>query len=197
MSQPAPDLRRSRQVLRRFGTLVGLAVAAGVLAGAVAAAFSPVTVTSTALVVLPGSTPGTAAAVAIAGSDPVLAGALPRLSPVTSLETLRGEVRVTSLTPSVLAISARAGTAARAAATANAVAESYIGYAGPAASPAGHARAELLEAATSATGTAPLTRLLAGALLGVASGVLAGVIAALVSRRPAFGPLCDSRGSAT
>jgi hypothetical protein len=197
MSQRAPDLRRFRQVLRRFGTLVGLAVAAGVLAGAVAAAFSPVTVTSTALVVLPGSTPGTAAAVAIAGGNPVLAGALARLSPVTSLETLRGEVQVTSPTPNVLAISARAGTAARAAATANAVAESYSDYVGSAASPAGHARTQVLQYATTATGTAPLMRLLAGALLGVASGVLAGVIAALVSRRPVYGPLCDSLGSAT
>ena len=199
MSQSAPDLRSSRQIFRRYGILVGAAVAASLLAGVVTAAFSAATVTSTALVALPATTLTAAAAVPIADSDPVLAGALPRLSPGTSLATVRGEVLVRSPRPDVLSVSARAGTAAQAEATANAVAESYIGYAGSAGSPAGHMPAVMLQPATSGTGAAGLLRLLVGALLGVASGVLTGVIAALAYRRliltrgPVPGDLVPSR----
>jgi hypothetical protein len=199
MSQSAPDLRSSRQIFRRYGILVGAAVAASLLAGVVTAAFSAATVTSTALVALPATTLTAAAAVPIADSDPVLAGALPRLSPGTSLATVRGEVQVRSPRPDVLSVSARAGTAAQAEATANAVAESYIGYAGSAGSPAGHMPAVMLQPATSGTGAAGLLRLLVGALLGVASGVLTGVIAALAYRRliltrgPVPGDLVPSR----
>ena len=199
MSQSAPDLRSSRQIFRRYGILVGAAVAASLLAGIVTAAFSPAMVTSTALVALPATTLTAAAAVPIADSDPVLAGALPRLSPGTSLATVRGEVQVRSPRPDVLSVSARAGTAAQAEATANAVAESYIGYAGSAGSPAGHMPAVMLQPATSGTGAAGLLRLLVGALLGVASGVLTGVIAALAYRRliltrgPVPGDLVPSR----
>ena len=135
MSQSAPELRSFRQVFRRYGILIGAAVAASLLAGVVTAAFSPAMVTSTALVALPLSSLTSTAAVAIADSDPVLVGALPRLSPGTSLGTVHGEVQVRSLTPYVLSISARAGTAAQAEATANAVAESYMGYAGSAGRP--------------------------------------------------------------
>ncbi len=183
MSQSAPDLRSSRQIFRRYGILVGAAVLASLLAGVVTAAFSPVMVTSTALVALPVTTLTPAAAVAIADSDPVLAGALPRLSRGTSLATVRGEIQVSSPTPNVLSVRARAGTAAQSEAAANAVAESYIGYAGSAGSPAGHIPALMLQSATSAREAAGLMRLLVGAMLGVASGVLIGVIAALAYRR--------------
>ena len=170
MSQSAPDLQSSRQLFRRYGILVGAAVAASLLAGVVTAAFSPAMVTSTALVALPVTTLTTTTAVAIADSDPVLVGALPRLSPGTSLATVHGEVQVRSLTPYVLSVSARADTVAQAEATANAVAESYIGYAGAAGSPAGHVPAVMLQPAMSASGAAQLMRLLVGAMLGVASG---------------------------
>jgi hypothetical protein len=183
MSQSAPDLQSSRQLFRRYGILVGAAVAASLLAGVVTAAFSPAMVTSTALVALPVTTLTTTTAVAIADSDPVLVGALPRLSPGTSLATVHGEVQVRSLTPYVLSVSARADPAAQAEATANAVAESYIGYAGAAGSPAGHVPAVMLQPAMSASGAAGLMRLLVGVMLGVASGVLTGVIAALANRR--------------
>ena len=199
MSQSAPDLRSSRNIFRRYGILVGAAVAASLLAGVVTAAFSPAMVTSTALVALPATTLTAAAAVPIAASDPVLAGALPRLSPGTSLATVRGEVQVKSPRSDVLSITARAGTAGQAEATANAVAESYLGYAGSAGSPAGHMPAVMLQPAMSGSGAAGLMRLLVGAMLGVASGVLTGVIAALAYRRliltrgPVPGDLVPSR----
>ena len=199
MSQSASELRSSRQVFRRYGILIGAAVAASLLAGVVTAAFSPAMVTSTALVALPLSSLTSTGAVAIADSDPVLAGALPRLSPGTSLGTVRGEVQARSLAPYVLSVSARASTAAQAEATANAVAASYIGYAGAAGSPAGHMPAIMLQPATSASGAASFTRLLVGVMLGLASGVLTGVIAALANRRltltrcPVPGDLAPSR----
>jgi hypothetical protein len=186
MSQSAPDLRSSRQTPRRYGILVGAAVAASLLAGVVTAAFSPAMVTSTALVALPATTLTSAAAVPIADSDAVLAGALPGLSAGTSLATVRGEVQVTSPRVNVLSVTARAGSAAQAEATANAVAESYIGYAGSAGNPAGHIPALMLQPAMRGSGSAGLMRLLVGALLGVASGVLTGVIAALAYRRLIF-----------
>ncbi len=141
------------------------------------------TVTSTALVALPVTTLTSAAAVPIADSYPVLAGAVTLLRPGTSLATVRGEVQVTSPRPYVLSISARAGTAVQAEATADAVGESYIGYAGSDGLPAGHIPAVMLSPAMSASGAAGLTRLLVGAMLGLASGVLIGVIAALGYRR--------------
>jgi capsular polysaccharide biosynthesis protein len=210
MSQSAPDPRRSAHVIRRYGILVGITAVAGLLAGAVtAAAFSPVMVTSTALVVLP-QTGQTAAAAAnvepdpfmatqevIAGSNPVLAGALPNVRPAMSLIELRHDIQLGGLTPYVLSVSAGGKTAGDAEATANAVARSYMQYIGSAGSPVGRVRAQMLQPATSATGTAPLMRLLAGAMLGMVSGVLTGVIAALVSRRPALAPLPDSWASGT
>lgn len=102
MRWQASDLRGSLRVIRRYGVVVGIAVAAGLLAGAATAAFSPLMVTSTAVVLLPQSSLGTAAAAVIATSDPVLAGALPRISPATSLEALRSDVRIASLTSNVL-----------------------------------------------------------------------------------------------
>jgi hypothetical protein len=186
MSQSAPDLRSSRPIFRRYGILILAAVTASLLAGVVTAAFSPAMVTSTALVALPATTLTAAAAVPIATSDPVLAGALPSLSPGTSVATVRGEVQVSSPGPDVLSVTARAGTAAQAEATANAVAESYIGYAGSAGSPAGHMPAIMLQPAMSGSGAAGLMRLLVGAMLGLAAGVLTGVIAAVAYRRLIF-----------
>ena len=186
MIQSAPDLRSSRQIFRRYRILILAAVATSLLAGVVTAAFSPAMVTSTALVALPATTLTPAAAVPIADSDLVLAGALPGLSPGTSVATVRGEVQVTSVRPNILSVRARAGTAAQAEATANAVAESYIGYAGSAGSPAGHMPAIMLQPAMSGSGAAGLMRLLVGAMLGLAAGVLTGVIAAVAYRRLIF-----------
>jgi capsular polysaccharide biosynthesis protein len=180
MTQQAPDLRRSIWIIRRHGALVGTAIAVGLLAGAIFAAFSPVMVTSTARVMLPQS--DVATAVMIARSDPVLAGALLRGSPAASLEALRGEVQVKSLTGDVLSVSARARTAAQAETTANTVADSYIGYISSPGTSAVRVQEQLLEPATTATGLVPPVQVLVGAVLGLISGALTGVIGALASR---------------
>jgi hypothetical protein len=176
MNQLATD----RQVPRRYGPLIGAAVAASLLAGVAAAAFGPATVSSTALVALPLTSLTTANSVAIAESNLVMINAL---NWGASFGTVPGDVQVTSPTSGVLSVTARAGTAAQAEATANAVAESFIGYSGSVGSPAGHIPAIMLKPATSASGMTREMRLLVGVLLGMASGLLIGVIAALADRR--------------
>src|SRR5271169_2610253 len=185
MSQRASHLRRFLRVIRGYAILLGITAAVSLLAGTATAAASPVTVTSTALVLLPPVGQKTAAAAngepgpftatqeVIAGSDPVLSGALPEVRPAMSLNGLRRDIQIRSLTPYVVSVTAQGKTAGDAEATANAVARSYIQYVVSASSPAGRMSAHLLEPATSATGTAPFMRLLAGAMLGAVSGVLA------------------------
>lgn len=195
MSKSASDLRRSVRVIRRYGIFVGITAAVGLLAGAAAAAFSSVMVTSTALVVLPQAGPAATGAAhdapgpfmvtqeVIAGSNPVLTGALPHVRPAMPLAELRHDIQIASPTPDIIAVSAKGKTARDVEATANAVARSYIQYVGAASSPVGRVPAVMLESAASATGTAPLMRLLDGAILGTVSGVLTGVIAAVAGRR--------------
>jgi hypothetical protein len=179
MSQSAPDRRRSLRGGRRYAILIGVAVLAGLIAGPAAAAFSPATATSTALVVLQVSGGCHRSTAAIQDSASPLASVV--LSPSASGSP--GQVQVESVTPSLVSVSATAGTAAQAEAAANAAADNYIASVDPAGSPAGPATAMLLQPATSATGTAGPARLLDGVVLGLASGLLAGVAAALVGRR--------------
>jgi len=194
MRRQSPHVRRAPAVMRH-GILVSIVAAVSMLAGAATAASSPLTVTSTATVLLSPSSPGAASAAVVASSHPVLAGALPSIRPAISLPALRGEVRVRSVTRRVLVVSARAGTAAQSEAMANAVAESYMRYVGSASSPAGRVPAQMLDPATTAARTAAWPRLLAGALLGLVSGLLTGVFASFASSRMARGAFPDFRGS--
>ncbi len=180
MSQSAAGLRSSRRVPARSGILIGAAVAASLLTGVVTAGFGSATVSSTALVALPLTSLTQSDSVAIADSPNVMINAL---NMGASFGTVPGDVQVTSPSSGVLSVTARAGSAAQAEATANAVAESYISYSGSVGSPAGHMPAIMLKAATSASGMTRDMRLLVGVLLGVASGLLIGVIAALANRR--------------
>ncbi len=201
MSQQARGLRRPIQIVRRHKLLVGVMVALGLLAGGAYAAFHPPLVTSTALVLLPqtgqaaqngtngtGSNapvPVTETQEVIAKSNPVLLRALPHVRPVVSLNELRRAVEIGSETTYVISVSAQEKTAADAAATANAVAESYISYTRSASSPGGPVRAQLLQPATNAeTGRVKqLVNYGIYALLGALLGTLIGVIAAAAVNR--------------
>jgi capsular polysaccharide biosynthesis protein len=183
MSQQVLDLRRSIQIVRRHRVLVGIVVALGLLVGGGYAALNPPTLTSTALVVLPKSVPSMATQVVIADSDAVLTGALSKLGPGMSLQKLRSEVQVRSLTSYILAISAKSRNAVEAKEAANAVATSYTAYVGAARSPVGHVPAQVLEPAKTATRSAPLKGLLATGLLGALAGALIGVIVSLAISR--------------
>jgi capsular polysaccharide biosynthesis protein len=199
MSKPASEPRRSPRVMWRSGILVAIMAAVGLLAGVATAAMVPVMVTTSALVILPQAAQNAAAvataAVAgqpdgftatqeiIAGSNAVLVAELPEVHPATSLTELRHDIQIGSPASDIISISATGETAGDAEATANAVARSYVRYVGSAGSPALRLPATLLQLASSATGPAWFTRMLAGAMLGAVSGLLAGVVAAVVSRR--------------
>ena len=101
-----------------------------------------------------------------------------------SLDKLRSEVQVASLTSYIISVSAKGKAAADAEATANAVAESYIAYLNSPSSPIGRASAHMRsKPATSATGTRPLKSLLVTGLIGVPAGALIGIIVSLAIGR--------------
>ena len=199
MSQQALDLRRSVQIVRRRKLLVGIMVALGLLVGGAYAVLYPPMVTSTALVLLPQSgqaelngaaaaangvpDPYTATQEVIAKSNPVLLGALPDVRPAMSINELRDAVQIGSLTPYVVSVGVKGKAAADATANANAVAKSYIRYIGSASSPGGKIPAQLLQPATSATGSGPLKQIVIYALAGAIFGGLIGAIIALAISR--------------
>lgn len=196
MSERALDLGRSVQIVRRHKVLVGLATALGLLAGAAYAVLYPSMITSTALIVLPQSqaqasslaasgtlSPFTATQMVIADSTQVLSGALPNVRPATSLNKLRGEITVNSLTSYIISVSAVSEVAADAEATANAVAKSYIAYVNSASNPFGRVPASMLQPATTTTGMSSLEAEVIAALVGALAGALIGVILALAISR--------------
>ena len=201
MSQQALDLRRSTQIVRRHKVLLGIAVALGVLVGAGYATLYPPMLTSTALIVLPQSSPTTATQsssgstgqdiqsaymatqIVIADSNQVLAAALPNVKPPMPLQKLRSQVDVSSVTSYILSISAKGPTAADAETTANAVAQSYIAYVNSPSSPIKHVSALVLEPATVATGTKPLKALVITGFIGALGGALIGIILSLAVGR--------------
>jgi capsular polysaccharide biosynthesis protein len=204
MSEPAKDLRHSVQIMRRHKVIIGVFTVLGLLAGAAYTVLRPPTLTSTAVVLLPqasqaelGTGPGSGGApanaptgpdaymqtqIVIASSDPVLLGALAKISPGMSLQTLRKDVQVKSPTPDVLSISAQGTSAAQAEARANAVAASYVAYITAPHNAFGQVPARVLSTATTATGSS-LTRRLIYVVLGAILGALAGLLAALAIGR--------------
>ncbi len=183
MSQQALDLRRSIQAVRRHKILVGIIVALGLLIGGAFATLNPPMLTSSTLIVLPRSVPSMATQVVVANSNPVLSAALTRISPTLSLQTLRSEVQVRSLTSYVISVTAMSRNGTQAQAMANAVAQSYIADVSSAKSPVGHVTAQILEPATTATGSAPLKALVITGLIGALAGALIGVIVSLAISR--------------
>jgi capsular polysaccharide biosynthesis protein len=183
MSEQALDLRRSLRVAWRHKTIVGIAAALGFLLGAGYASIHPSMLTARTLVVLPQNTPNMATEVVVAGSDPVLNGAMQSLPPGTTLIALRNTVQVKSVTSAVLSFTAKERTAAVAEATANAVAASYLAFVGSSSSPVGHVAGRILSPAVTATGTSPVVHLLSAGLLGAIVGTLVGIIVALATRR--------------
>ncbi|MGH3220453.1 MAG: Wzz/FepE/Etk N-terminal domain-containing protein [Streptosporangiaceae bacterium] len=204
MSQQALDMRRYVQIVRRHKLLIGTLTILGLLAGGAYAVVRPPMPTSTALIVIPqsgqaaqaaqaatgnnGSTssapdPYMATQMVIADSTPVLAGALPNIKPATSVNALRNDVKANSLTSYVISISAKGKSAAAAESTANAVANSYVAYVGAKNSPGGHVGAQILQRATTATGSSRVTALATTGVIGALAGALIGVIVSLVISR--------------
>jgi capsular polysaccharide biosynthesis protein len=183
MSERPLDSRRSLRIVRRRLAGIGIVAALGLIAGAMYTVCDMPMRASTALVALPVTTNDTATQVQIAGSRPVLSDALRDTRPAVSLQTMRDSVHVTSLTPAVLSITAKAATASQAESIANAVADSYVAYAGSPDGPVAQVPAQVLAAATSATATRLPVRLLATTVLGGVAGGLIAVIGALAIGR--------------
>jgi capsular polysaccharide biosynthesis protein len=179
VSEQALDLRRSLTIVRRHWIIVVVLAIIGMLAGAGYALRTPPMLSSQAWVLLPPSTHDVSTQVVVAGSDPVLAKALPNVSPPTTLTDLNKHVQVKSLTANIIAISAQGKTSDQAEDTANAVADAYIAYITSTKSAAGKVQVHLLQPASQATGTSPTTYLIVVGLVGALAGAVLGSIAAL------------------
>ena len=173
------------QARKRHKILLGVFVLLGLLVGAGYAALKPPMLTSTALVALAPNTHDMATQAVIAGSNPVLAGALRSIHPAVPLPTLRHRTQAKSVTPNILSVTAQGKTAAEAEGTANAVATSYVAYVSNSQSPAGTVQARVLEVATSTTGPSPIGNLLLMGWIGALAGLLIGAIVALAVSRGA------------
>jgi hypothetical protein len=189
MSQQASDLPRSVQIIGRYRTLVGMMAVLGLLAGAVFAALNPP----------PGST-SKALVVFTAPQCPV--GAIcggpmfsPDYIPAAVLKTFPSGVQIKPVTGTVLAVSATAGTAAQAEASANAAVRSYLAYAGSLNYLGQQPSARILASATAATGTTPPKQVFGDALLGAVAGALVGLIAALAAGQATIDPVALPRGT--
>ena len=199
MSERALDLRGSVRIVRRRIRLVSVVAALGLLAGGGYSMLRPPLLTSTTLIVLPQSAQAAtnaAAATSSGGSDtymatqaviarstPVLAAALPSARPAMSLDALRADIQVVSLTGYIMSISAQGKIAVDAEATANAVAKSYLAYVNSPNSPIPQASARILQPAGSASGENRWVALAIITLIGALAGALIGVIAALALSR--------------
>jgi capsular polysaccharide biosynthesis protein len=169
------DLKTLLFAVRRHKAIFGVLFMLGLVIGIAFTVIKPPLLASKVLVVIPGTRYIQTQAV-IAASDPVLLGAARNLHPVLPLETLRHLVKVTTVTSTVLSITALGKTASQAQETVNAVADSYVDFVQSPKSPGGKTTAEVLENATPAIGpTLPVRATETGGLGGLA-GALIGII---------------------
>jgi hypothetical protein len=187
MNQQASDLPWPVQMIGRYRSLIGLVALLGALAGVVFAALSPPASTSQTLVVF---TAPTCPAGAICGGPMFSAGYLQ----ARLLEDFPSGVQVKPVAGNVLSISVGAGTAARAEAIAQAAAHSFFVDASSLSYLGEHASAQILQPATSATGTTPLKQVAGDALLGAVLGALLGIIAALAAGQTVIDPPTVAQG---
>lgn len=177
------NLRTSAQIIRRRKILVMIVAAVGLVVGIGYGVLNMPKVSSQALVVLPAGGSGVSTQIVIVSSDPVLSAALPSIHPQVSVQTLRDNLDVRSLTSNVISITAKGATDAQAEGAANAVARSYISYVAAPGSPVGHVQARMLQPALTATGVGIVRRYVLSALLGMVAGALIGMIASLAVGR--------------
>ena len=182
MSGQALDLRRSAQIVRRRKALVGVVTALGLVAGAAYTALTSATYLSSAFVSLSPSVSAASQTVVATGA-PVLSLALPRIEPGMSLDTLHSRVRASRAAADLMSVSAVGNTSAQAVQTANAVARSYVVYVSSANNLVGQLPVQVLQPATTATGTALPRRLFYAAGPGALVRLLTGIIIALAIGR--------------
>jgi capsular polysaccharide biosynthesis protein len=184
MSQQPMSLRHVFELIRRNRTVVGVAVGIGLIVGAAFGSINPPSLTSSALIILPNTRTTMQTLMVIATSDPVLSAARPNIDPVpVSIVTLRQHVTVTSPSPNIVTINAQNGNAAVAENTANAIANTFVGYLASSQSPIGQLAARILQPATTASGPKPLTHRFVYGLAGALAGLIIGMIVATAKGR--------------
>jgi len=177
MNQQPMNLRRAVKVTRRYKKLVGAVVLAGLVVGAGYAVIDPPQFSSQALLVIPQPSPNIATQVLIAGSAPVLEGALPSLGS-ESLQSLQSAVKVASVTPNAISITADSSSAQQAENEANAVASSYISFITSSKTPIASVEPRILVSASTATGISLPESILIDGAIGLLAGLLIGFVAA-------------------
>jgi hypothetical protein len=183
MSQQAPDLPRSVQIIGRYRTLIGLVALLGAFVGILLAVLNPPASSSQALVVF---TAPTCPAGAICGG--------PMFSPAyvqaMLLKQFPSGVQVKPVGGDVVSISVTAGTTAQAEAIAEEAGADigYVSYMGE------YPSVQLLRPATSAAAATPFKQVAGDALLGAVLGALAGIIAALAGSQTIIDSPALSRG---
>lgn len=191
------DLRRSIRIALQHKLLVGVAVIVGCLACLAYGVLKPSVVTSTALVLLSpsgqaaqsantsagngGPDPYTETQLVIAKSSPVLLAALPHVRPAMSVNELRDSITIGSQTAFIISVSTQARDADDAAATANAVAKSYISYIGSPSNPGGAVEAQLLQSASRGTGAGPVKQVAIYAVYGLLGAIAGGAIGIIIA----------------
>jgi capsular polysaccharide biosynthesis protein len=186
MSTRQLSLREAFRIVRRNKTIIGIAFALGLVGGAAYGSINPPVFTAQSMVLVQTSAATAAQTdplgtqVIVATSTPVLQGALQGLGGSETLTQLGRQTSATSPSDNVVAISAVEGSAARAEQVANAVANSYVTFAGSSESPVGKVAARLLEPATSSSGTSPLIHRLISGIIGLLIGGIVGFVVALV-----------------
>lgn len=173
----ALDARTLLAAIRRHKVVFGLIFLLGVAAGAAFTVIRPPILTSKVLVVVPGTRFIQTQAV-IADSDPVLLAAGRSVNPPIGLQALHHRVSVTSVTSTVLAVTALGKTASQAQDLANAVAKNYVRFVRSPRNPGGKTSAQVLESATPAIGATLRVRAAETGGLGALAGALIGIIVA-------------------
>jgi capsular polysaccharide biosynthesis protein len=184
------------QILRRHRKTFGAITLLGLLLGISYAVLNPPMISSSALVVIPETIAQAqaeqAAAVAdtvtstqeiVAGSTPVLQGALPHISPALSLLTLEDRISISSPAVSILSFTGEGKTAAQAENIANAVANSYVTYVGMPSSPVGYVAAKVLQPASIAPASKVPEHIAMFSAVGLVAGAIIGFFVALVIGR--------------
>jgi capsular polysaccharide biosynthesis protein len=172
MSEQALDLRGTLRAVKRYKYLAAGLLVVGIAGGGAYSVAHKPSYQSSALVVLAAG-PNIETEAIIASSNPVLSAALPEIRPPVSLTSLQKNVTATSVTTTIVSISATAGSASAAESEANAVAKSYVAYlTSSSVAPLGRVPAQILEAASSATGGGKTLSLVIDLLVGAVVGAL-------------------------
>jgi capsular polysaccharide biosynthesis protein len=178
------DLRMLLHAVRLHKAIFAIVVALGIAAGVAYTLVKPPLLASTQLVIVAGAKSVKTQAF-YASSDPVLIMARKRLAERISLDTLRRDVRATSVAPEALTITAEAKTVREAQDIAHTVALSYKAYLAEPGNQIGNSQAvaQVVGGAAPPTGSTLRTKAIENGALGVLLGALLGVIISVARGR--------------